>query len=69
MKYITNLTAKAVPSIERALKWAVRTTFQVIQLMGLAFTVMHLISAAVAIEVAIASITVFASVYFSKYLR
>lgn len=67
--YITNLSAKATPLLERTLKWVVRTAFQLLQLMGLAFTVMHLITAVVIVEAVVAGITVFASVYFSKYLR
>lgn len=68
-KTIKNLLNKAKPVIERAIKWAVRTAFEMLKLTGLAFTVMHLVSAQLIIEGALAGITVFASLYFTKYWR
>lgn len=68
-KQITLLVAKVTPAIERFSKWLVRTAFELLKLASLAFTVMHLITATPVVEAVIASIMVFASVYFSKYWR
>jgi hypothetical protein len=69
MQYITKQFNKAVPYIERFIKWVVRTVFELLKLTGLAFMVMHLIVAAFAIEVAITSIVVFSAVYLTKRSR
>jgi hypothetical protein len=65
-KYINKLVTKAAPVIERAIKWAIRTAFELLKLASLAFMVMHVIVAAFVIEVALAAIVVFASLYFTK---
>ena len=69
MKYITNQFNKLVPILERMLRWIVRTSFELIKLTGLAFTIMHLISAAIVVEAILAGVAVFASLYFTKYWK
>jgi hypothetical protein len=68
-KFITNQFNKAVPVIERAVKWLVSTAFELLKLIGLAFMVMHLIVATLAIEAVLTTIVVFAALYFTKAKR
>jgi len=69
MQWITKQLNKAVPLVERFAKWVVRTVFELLKLAGLAFMVMHLIVAALAIEVGIAVIVVFAAAFLTKRAR
>lgn len=69
MQWITKQFNKAVPLVERFAKWVVRTVFELLKLAGLAFMVMHLIVAALAIEVSIAVIVVFAAAFLTKRAR
>lgn len=69
MQFITKQFNKAVPYVERFAKWVVRTIFELLKLAGLAFMVMHLIVAALAIEIGIALIVVFAAAFLTKRLR
>lgn len=69
MQWITKQFNKAVPVVERAIKWAVRTAFEILKLSAVAFMVMHVIVAAFVIEVALASIIVFAALYIPRKSR
>jgi len=69
MQWITNKIKKAVPVIERAVMWTVRVAFEILKLSALAYMVMHLIAAAFFIEVVLASIVVFTSLYFTTLKR
>lgn len=69
MQFITKQFNKAVPYLERFIKWVVRTAFELLKLTGLAFMVMHLIVAAFAIEVGVTVIVVFSAVYLTKRSR
>jgi len=69
MQWITKQFNKAVPVVERAVRWVIRTVFELLKLTGLAFMVMHLIVAAFVIEVAITCIVVFAAVYLTHQKR
>ncbi len=69
MQWINKQFNKAVPYIERLLKWVMRTVFEILKLTGLAFMVIHLIVATLAIEIALACIVVFAAVYVTKQSR
>lgn len=69
MQWITKQFNKAVPVVERAIKWAVRTAFEILKLSAVAFMVMHVIVAAFVIEVVLASIVVFAALYIPRKSR
>lgn len=69
MQWITKQFNKAVPLVERFAKWVVRTVFELLKLAGLAFMVMHLIVAVLAVEIGIALIVVFAAAFLTKRSR
>lgn len=69
MHQIKNFTATvALPAIESFAKWLVRTSFELIKLAALAWTLLNLISAPMYIELPVVAIIV-AVAYGSKYLR
>ena len=68
-KFIKSLSTKAKPVIERAAKWVIRTAFELLKLTALAFMVMHVIVAAIAVEAILAGIVVFAAVYIPRKSR
>lgn len=68
-KYIDKQIKKLVPRIERAIKWLIRTFFELIQLATLGWSVLYFIVAPAAIEYALAGITVFTAAWFTKRLR
>jgi ABC-type proline/glycine betaine transport system permease subunit len=69
MQWINKQFNKVVPVIERTIKWVVRTAFELLKLTGLAFTIMHLVSAALIIEAVLTGVAVFASLYFTKFWK
>lgn len=69
MKFLTKQVSKLAPYVERAFKWLIRASFEILKLIGLAFTIMHLITAALIIEAVLAGIAVFASLYFTKFWK
>jgi hypothetical protein len=69
MQGITKQFNKAMPYVERAIKWVVRTAFELLKLTGLAFTILHLVSAALIIEAVLTGVAVFASLYFTKFWK
>lgn len=60
---------KLIPKAEAVILWVIRAIFELMKLAALAYMIMHVISAAFAIEVALASIVVFASFYFTTIKR
>lgn len=68
-KFLKTKLNKVTPYINRAIRFTVRSMFELIKLTGLAFTVMHLVVALYMVEVAITAIVVFAAVYFTKVMR
>ncbi len=59
------LIKKLVPRLEKLFKWVICMAFEVFKLTGLAYMVMHLITATFFIEVAITAIVVYSSLYFT----
>ncbi len=68
-KVFTKLTKKLTPLVDKAFKWAVRSSFEMLKLASLAGGVMHYVSAARVIEYGLAGITVFAAVWFTKFWK
>lgn len=69
MKKFASINNIIVPAIERMLRWVVRTFFELLQLTGLAYATMQLISASFAVEIACTMVVVFSAHYFSKYWK
>lgn len=69
MQWITKQFNKAVPYVERLLKWVVRTVFELLKLTGLAFMIVHLIAATLIVELVLAGIVVFAAIFITNRCR
>jgi len=69
MQWITKLFNKAMPIVDRAMKWVIRSIFEMLQLIGLAFMVMSLITATLIVEVILAGIVVFSAIYITRKCR
>ena len=65
-KLLNTITIKVKSFAELAAKWLVKLSFEVVGLTSVAYTVMHLISAAFAVEVILAGISVLATAFFTK---
>lgn len=69
MQWITKLFNKAMPIVDRAMKWVIRSIFEMLQLIGLAFMVMSLITATLIVEAILAGIVVFSAIYITRKCR
>lgn len=68
-KQFKKLTNKTMPVLDRIFKWVVSSAFELLKLTGLAFMVLHVVSADLFIEVMITGIVVFASLYFTRFWK
>ena len=62
---IKQTVKKQMPNVERVLKWVIRSSFRLMMLVVLAWTVMHFVDAVDIIKQAVAGIVVFATAYFA----
>ena len=65
--WIKQTYKKQMPKVEVFIKWVVRTAFRLLQLVVMAWAVMHFVDAADIIKYAVAAIVVFATAYFSYW--
>lgn len=63
------LIKKLVPRLEKFFKWVVCAAFEMLKLIGLAFMVLHLITAAFPVELVVTLIVVYSSLYFTNSKR
>ena len=69
MQWITKQINKVIPVIDRAIKWTIRAAFETLKLIGLAYMVMSLITAALIVEAVLAGVVVFSALYITRKCR
>lgn len=68
-KQFKKITNKTLPVLDKVFRWLIVSAFELLKLIGLAFMVLHLVSADLLVEIAVTAIVVFASLHFTRFWK